>query len=214
MATTAATSAESSADLRSLVTDPAATIDIIARELDALPASEKLAALRTLSRDDQRRLYQKAAGARGIELSDFVPADRAPLAAVHHSGTNTLPLPRPLRFFEKRFCRPEDGSERLFGYNESPFVRTVGPGFFVAVPTRGNASWEARGSVVVDYFQVPDGKVSPTFPQVVPNTKGLQRFVYHQTRDFMRRVAEGVSIGAAYKIEKSLDHYFVLLRLD
>jgi hypothetical protein len=213
MTTTAATPAASTTDFRTLVADPASTIDVIARELDALPATEKLAALRTLSRDAQRHLYQKAASSRPIELSDFVPTDRAPLAAVHHSGTNTLPLPKPLRFFEKRFCRPESGSDRLFGYNESPFVSTVGPGFFVAVPTKGNAEWEARGGVVVDYFQIPDGKVSPTFPKVVPNTKGLQRFVYHQTRDFMRHVTDGVSIGAAYKIEKKLDHYFVLLRL-
>lgn len=209
----AGTAASGGTDLRALLSDPAAGIDVIARELDALSASDKLAALRSLSRDDQRRLYQKAASSRTIELADFVPASHAPLVAVHHSGTNTLPLPRPLRYFEKRFCRPEDGSERLFGYNQSPFLSTVGPGFFVAVPTRGNASWESRGGVVIDYFQVPDGKVAPTFPKVVPNTKGLQRFVYHQTRDFMRRVADGVSIGAAYKIEKALDHYFVLLRL-
>ena len=214
MTTTTATSGASSTDLRALLSDSGASIDSIARELDALPATGKLTALRALGRDDQRRLYQKAAASRAIELTDFVPRDRAPLVAVHHSGTNTLPMPKPLRYFEKRFCRPDDGSERLFGYNESPFVSTVGPGFFVAVPTRGNAEWEARGGVVIDYFQVPDGKVSPAFPKVIPNTKGLQRFVYHQTRDFMRRVTDGISIGAAYKIEKKLDHYFVLLRLD
>ena len=47
---------------------------------------------------------------------------------------------------------------------------------------------------------------------MVPNTQGLQRFVYHRTRDFMRGVSAHVSIGAAYKVEKSLDHYFVLVR--
>ena len=32
--------------------------------------------------------------------------------------------------------------------------------------------------------------------------------------DFMRRVSQHVSIGAAYKGEKKLDHYFVLVRQD
>jgi hypothetical protein len=46
----------------------------------------------------------------------------------------------------------------------------------------------------------------------VPNSRGLQRFVYHRTRDFMRRVSRHVTIGAAYKGESPLDHYFVLVR--
>jgi hypothetical protein len=47
---------------------------------------------------------------------------------------------------------------------------------------------------------------------VVPNEKGLQRNVYHQTRDFLRRVSSHVSIGAAYKNDDPLDHYFILCR--
>jgi hypothetical protein len=206
--------APGSLDLRALVVSPSSTIDVIARALEALSPEDRLAALRTLGRNEQRTLYGKAALSRPLGLSDFVPATRLPLDAVRHAGRNTLPLPGPLRLFEKRFCRPEDGSERLFGYNESPFVGTVGPGFFVAVSTLGNAEWEKRGGVVVDYFQTPDGKVAPSFPPVVPASKGLSRFVYHQTRDFMRRVSDGVSIGAAYKVEKKLDHYFVLLQLN
>jgi hypothetical protein len=202
------------ADFGALVTDSSSTIDVIAQALERLTGDARLAAVRSLGRDEQRVLYQKAALSRPLGLSDFVPATRVPLDPVRHAGRNTLPLPGSFKFFEKRFCRPEDGSERLFGYNESPFVGTVGPGFFVALSTRGNAEWEKRGSVVIDYFQEPDGRVATSFPKVVPNSKGLSRFVYYQTRDFMRRVSEGVSIGAAYKIEKKLDHYFVLVQLD
>jgi len=68
------------------------------------------------------------------------------------------------------------------------------------------------GWVVIDYFQVPDGPVAEGWPQVVANDWRLQRFVYHQTRDFMRRVSRHVSIGAAFKRERPLDHYFVLCR--
>jgi hypothetical protein len=47
---------------------------------------------------------------------------------------------------------------------------------------------------------------------VIPNTQGLQRFVYHKTRDFMRRLSTHVTIGAAFKEEKAHDHYFILCR--
>ena len=112
-----------------------------------------------------------------------------------------------------RFARPEDGSARLFGYNEGATRAWIGPGFFVAVPTAGNAAWEERGAVVIDYFQVPDGPVPAGWPAVKRNDQGLQVLVYNGTRDFMRRVSREVSIGTAYKGEKKLDHYFTLCRL-
>jgi hypothetical protein len=121
---------------------------------------------------------------------------------------------RKLQLFDKRFCRPEGASDRLFGYNASPFEWSVGPGFFLAVRTAGRPEWEERGAIVVDYFQIPDGPMVEGWPPAVPNTKGLQRFVYHRTRDFMRRVSTHVTIGAAFREEKSIDHYFVLCRED
>ena len=147
-------------------------------------------------------------------LDHFVPRGVPPVTAVHHKGKNTLPLPGKHKFFEKRFARPQDGSERLFGYNQSPSKNLVGPGFFVTVYTHSNPAWSERGAIVVDYFQVPDGAVPAGWPAVIPNSQGLQRFVYKGTRDFMRRVSGHVSIGAAYKGEKALDHYFVLVRQD
>jgi hypothetical protein len=41
---------------------------------------------------------------------------------------------------------------------------------------------------------------------------GLQTLVYHQTRDFMRRVSSHVTIGAAYKKERALNVHFILCR--
>jgi hypothetical protein len=189
-------------------------LDALASLLDGLSHEARLAETRTLGRDDQRQLYRLAAAAPPLGLDDFVPASARPRQEIIHHGRNTLPLPGPLRLFQKRFCRPDAGEGRLFGYNESPFKSTIGPGFFVAVPTAGNEAWEERGAVVVDYFQIPDGPVAEGWPRVVPNTRGLQRFVYHRTRDFMRRVSRHVTIGAAYKVEKSLDHYFILCRED
>ena len=60
----------------------------------------------------------------------------------------------------------------------------------------------------------PDGPVAPDFPRVLPNCQGLARFIYFQTRDFMRRVSHHVSIGTAYKNEQALNVYFILCRED
>jgi hypothetical protein len=199
-------------NLEALLKDDHATIGDIAAALDRASPTERLDAAHSLNRDAQRALYRKAAQSPPLTFEDFVPGDRAPREPVRHRGRNTLPMPRKLQMFEKRFCRPEDGTARLFGYNESPFIGTVGPGFFVAIPTAENPAWRERGAIVVDYFQVPDGPVAADWPRVIPNTQGFQRFVYHRTRDFMRRVSKHVTIGAAYKVEKALDHYFVLVR--
>jgi hypothetical protein len=202
----------SALSLRDLALDEAANIDAIAAFLDGLTHEERLAQSRALGRDAQRQLYRKAAAAKPLSLIDFVPQTVGSRTEVIHHGRNTLPLPGGLRHFQKRFSRPDSSENRLFGYNESPFLTTVGPGFFVAVPTAGHPEWEARGAVVVDYFQIPDGSVPAGWPPIIPNTKGLQKFVYHRTRDFMRRLSTHVTIGAAFKEEKALDHYFILCR--
>lgn len=194
-----------------LIADPATDIAAIARHLDGLDARTRAGEVLGLDRATQRTLYEKAAAAAPIDLAHFV-GDAGPGVEMIHDGRNTLPLPGPLRGFQKRFCRPADGSARLFGYNEGPTRRVVGPGYFVAVPTAGRPAWQARGAIVVDYFQIPDGPVAAGWPRVVANDWRLQRLVYHHTRDFMRRVSAHVSIGAAFKEERPLDHYFVLCR--
>ncbi len=182
--------------------------------LDGVNAAARLEAAFALDRRAQRELFKRSRTGAQLGLEHFVPAELPALHPVHHRGKNTLPLPRKHRFFEKRFCRPQDGSRRLFGYNHAPSKGLVGPGYFVAHSTADQPAWTERGPVVVDYFQVPDGPVAAGWPKVVPNSSGLQRFVYAGTRDFMRRVSAHVSIGAAYKGEKPLDHYFVLVRQD
>jgi hypothetical protein len=198
--------------LREMAKDPGATIDTIAAALDRMSPEERRAEAGSLGRDEQRLLYRKAEGAAPASLDDFVPPARGSLVEVIHHGRNTLPLPGKHRFFQKRFCRPDDDSARLFGYNEAPSRWMVGPGYFVAVPTAGKPEWEERGAVVIDYYQMPDRAVAPGWPAVVPNSEGLQRFVYKGTRDYMRRVSAHVTIGAAFKGEKALDHYFILCR--
>lgn len=203
-------------DLDRLIDAPHERIDAIAAYLDALSPDDRWRQVSSLGRDRQRMLFEKAAEAPAIDFAHFVGTAPARVEVIH-DGVNTLPLPRPLRRFQKRFCLPPgqtaSGTDRLVGYNEGPTRAFVGPGYFVAIATADRPAWAARGAVVVDYFQVPSATEIPaSWPPIVDNSWRLQRFVYHQTRDFMRRVSRHVSVGAAFKRERPLDHFFVLCR--
>ena len=191
--------------LEELIVD--SDIRAVASFLDGLDDAGRWAAVQRLDRARQRVLYRKASAA--MDLGDLV-GDTRPRVEVVHDGINTLPVPPALRRFQKRFCVSDDG--RLFGYNEGPLRRLIGPGYFVAKSTVDNVAWREHGGVVVDYFEVPDGAVAGGWPPIVPNSKGLQRFVYDGTRDFLRVVSEHVCIGAAFKGDRPMDHYFVLCR--
>jgi len=199
-------------DLASMSLDDGVPIEAVAEYLDRLSPASRRDEAASMKRKHQRALFRKALAAPKVGLADFVPPDVDPKTPVRHFGKNTLPLPGKHQFFEKRFARPDDGTDRLFGYNHAPSKGLIGPGYFVAVPTDGNPLWTERGPIVIDYFQVPDGAVPAGWPTVVPNSKGLQVLVYHRTRDFMRKVSAHVTIGAAHKGEKALDHYFMLVR--
>lgn len=195
--------------LAEIIADPAAGLDTIADLLDGLDGAGRWDQVRRLDRAQQRALYRKAAPD-GLRVADLV-AGAGPRVEVIHDGLNTLPLPSPLRRFQKRFCRPDDDSGDLFGYNEGATRRVLGPGYFVVTGTDGSPLRE-QSTVMVDYYRVPDGPVAGGWPTVVLNTQGLQRFVYHETRDLLRRVSAHVSIGAAYRRDEPMDHYFVLCR--
>lgn len=197
--------------LSELILDESKSIAEVGAYLDALTHEQRLDEVQGLGRKQQSVLYEKAATAPPITLEHFVPSSVPPLTEVIHHGRNTLPA---FKLFQKRFCRPAEGAGRLFGYNEGATRALIGPGYFVAHSTADNADWTERGAIVVDYFLVPDAPVVDGWPEVVPNTKGLQVFVYNKTRDFMRKVSEHVSIGAAYKKENPLGAWFVLVRED
>lgn len=202
--------------LNAMLADVNINIDEIAAWLDGLDHDARKAAAFSLDRSGQRALYERATHGAAITLEHFVPTALSDCTEVIHHGRNTLPLPASQKRFEKRFARPGAGDETdgLYGYNEAPTRGLIGPGYFVAIVTAGTPKWESRGAVVVDYFQVPTGAVVEGWPAVVPNSRGLQYFIYNKTRDFMRRVSHHVSIGAAYKKEKALGHFFVLVRED
>jgi hypothetical protein len=185
-----------------------AKIDVIARHLDDLDAAARVRETRMLGGREQGQLYALAADSPPLRLSDFVPDDVDDLEQVVHFGRNSQPM---FKFFEKRWCRPSGDPVRLFGYNETPVRRLIGPGYFVAHATAEGGS-DPRGAVVVDYFMTPDAPVVDGWPEVRPNSQGLQRFVYGQTRDYMRRVSTHVTIGEAQRKESRVMGWFVLCR--
>ncbi len=201
-----------------------APIADLARHLDGLDATTREKEGLGLDRVQQQALWEVAADAPKIRLEHFVPRATPPLTAVHHPGRNTIPPFRRYQDFEKRFMKPAANATEVHGYNESAawFIR---PGYFVAYETdaprvsaEDQARWASRGGVVIDYHLVPpaDAPVPEGWPKVIPNSQGLQRFVYHGTRDFMRKVSDHVSIGRASggegEKDKELDFWFVLIR--
>lgn len=197
------------ADVRSML-DQGATIGEISAHLDALAPEERWRQMKVLGRRYQAKLYDIAVDAPPFQLDHYVPDGLGDLVSVEHKGRNSLPIPG-FRTFAKVFARQPGGG--TVGYNEGISRYLFGPGYFTVVDTPDH--WADRGPLVVDYYQVPKGKVPRRWPWLRPNWLGLQVFVYFQMRDFMRKVSEHVSIGAAYKGDNmKMGQYFVLVRQD
>jgi hypothetical protein len=202
----------SAADLGALL-DGEASPQAVAALLDGHSQADRYTAIQRCDLARLGRLWELAAENLPIDDAHFV-GEGGPLEPVAHDGWNSLPLPASARRFQKVFCRPTDGSRRIWGYNEGDARWLIGPGYFQLVPTEGEPEWAARGAWVVDYHRVPDGPVPEKWPKVVPNWWGLQLFVYNGTRDFMRRVSRHVSIGKPWARGMELPFVFALCRRD
>ncbi len=178
----------------------------VARVLDDMTNAERIVAIRSVGRSEQRRLYEAASGFRELRMTDMVAADVAAMKPVHHYGKNTLPA---FTHFEKRFTRPADADAnapaQLWGYNEGNSRWITGPGYFVL---RADAD---RGELLVDYNLVPPAH-PPEWPEIRRNESGLSRFVYGFMIDRLRGVSKHVTIGSAARKGKDLGSWFLLCR--
>ena len=174
--------------------------------LDNQTSELRLQAIQSLSKADQRLLFEKCVDTEPLTLDYFCAETNV---EVIHDGKNSLPA---FTLFQKRFVRIEDG--RVIGYNHASTMGLIGPGYFVLKETANNPDWMQHGSVVVDYYEVLDANTSvPShWPKIKGNHQGLQMFVYNKMHDFMRRVSKHVSIGSAFKKGSSIDSYFLLCR--
>lgn len=174
--------------------------------LDGLDEPSRLAAVRSLGRGQQRKLWHAVDGFRSVRLVDMVPPGVPDLTAVRHYGKNSLPL---FRLFEKRFYRPggQDPShpKELGGANFQSIQLLTGPGYFVAVDS------PERPEVLIDYYRVPKVKPDDFFP-IEENRRNRGGLVYGYMIDTLRRVSEHVTIGSAAKHGKDIGAYFVLCR--
>ncbi len=190
--------------LHALVNAEPLDIDALATLFNALPATERVPAIRSLKKKHQVRIWEAAEG-RSTCLEDIVPAEVGPAVEVINAGKNSLPL---FTHFEKRFCRTAADASVLYGYNEGSTRKLIGPGYFVA------AVDDERGEVGVNYYQVPpEGAALPEgWPAVKRNEKGVQRLVYAKMIDYLRKVSDHVTIGRAYRKGKITNNYFLLCR--
>ena len=194
------------ADLKGWLAAPVVKPHEISQFLDSLNHGARVAAIRSLKRGEQRKLYEAVDGFRPLALSDLVPAARENFATVRHFGKNTLPA---FSYFEKRFCRPigadPNRPTELLGFNFQTMAPVTGPGYFIAVADA------QRDEVLVDYRRVPEGHPDG-WPSIKSNESGLSRFVYGFMVDTLRGVSEHVTIGSAARKGKDLGSWFVLCR--
>ena len=193
---------ELAARLTETPTDPRRISDL----LDSLEHERRVAAIRSLGRGAQRRLYAAVDAFREVRLEDLVPEGVGDMVTVRHFGKNTLPA---FTHFEKRFCRPAGADARkpgrLFGFNFQSLAPLTGPGYFVATDDPN------RREVLIEYTQLPEAHPDG-WPEIRPNDRGLSRFVYGYMIDTLRRVSEHVTIGSAARKGRDLGSWFALCR--
>jgi hypothetical protein len=196
-------------DIGSLVRADPIDFDRLEVVFDEASRDQREAAIEQFDSSIQRRLFAQAQG-RSVSLEQIVPADADPLEEVIHQGRNTLPV---FQSFQKRFCRPPerhqtDDPSRVWGYNEQTFRAVTGPGYFVAYPD------ESTGEICVDYRDIPEDRPDD-WPEIVPNSSRLGRFVYAGTVDRLRAISDRVTIGRAFVGDDDpMNAWFVLARRD
>jgi hypothetical protein len=178
----------------------------LAKDLDELGHAARVWSVRQWTRANMATLWDAVKGFRRLTLDDYVPPSLLPHVEVIHHGKNSLPAHT---HFQKRFCKPKlPGSEgTLIGFNFQTLSPATGPGYFV---THTSAQ---PGEIDIDYTMIPDEKPD-SWPEIVPNSSRLGRFVYYGMIDVMRGISTHVSIGRAMKKHGFIDAWFVLVRED
>ncbi len=197
-----AAAADAATSLRALLADGAGR-ERIAAFLDGLGPQERVEQAMALHGRAVAKLYAACAGGPALSLEDFAPAALGDDKTVIFEGRNSLPL---FTRFQKRFARMGGA---VVGYNHQTMAFVTGPGFFVVEPP--SADSDVPGELYFDYTAEPPA-IPSGWPAFKPNDRGLSTPVYAHMKDYMRSVARGVVVGAAYKKGKAQDAFFVLAR--
>lgn len=170
------------------------SLDPLATALDALDHNQRVAWMRGLGRGQLRALYELAAGGPPLSVDHFHGAEGE---IVHNHGQNSLPA---FTVFQKRVVRR---GEIVHGFNFQTMSPLTGPGHFLVFQDGPEVLFDYRGLPP----DVPEG-----FPPLAPNDRGLSRLVYGGMVDRVRRVSQHAVIGAAFKGDKAMGAWFMLVR--
>lgn len=193
--------------LKELVSAASPDAGEIASFLDSLVLADQISAARSLQGGSlQGALWKAVSQVPRVSTDQMVPADYPELRPIIFHGKNSLPV---FTDFQKICFRPEGcaGQSVAWGYNETKIRNWIGAGYYVLHDTADSA----HGGAAFDYTQLPD-KGLPAWPEVLPNTAGISRFIYAHMIDYMRRVSEDVFIGSAVRNGREMNSYFVVVR--
>ena len=180
----------------------------ISSTLDRMDPQSRLWTVLSIDPEEQARVWELFADS-PISAEHFVPDGMDALNPVIHHGKNTLPVSK---FFQKRFCRADDDSGDIWGYNHQSLAWLTGPGYFVAHAPDAEAK-DVPSSYLIDYTRKPARKPAD-WPELASNDAGVGRLVYGGMKDYMRKISEHVSIGRAYRHDRPMDSWFILCRED
>ena len=176
-------------------------VDALEKAFDDASHDERVAATRQFSGKLQKRLFEAVEG-RAVTARQLMPVDTT-LTEVIHEGTNTLPA---FRAFQKRFAKPTETQNReTVGYNHNWYAFAAAAGYFIG--------YQEGDEFVIDYTQLPTEK-DAAWPKIGSNKFGLGIFIWTGMKDRLRRVSDHVTIGRAFRNDKPMNAYFVLVRCD
>lgn len=182
------------ADLRAMLEEGAEGADVT-RHLDALDPQEKLRQVLAVKGKWVKALYDVMAGGAPARLEEFVPPSTAGTTLIYE-GRNSLAM---FTRFQKRFLRTKSGV--IVGYNHQAMMWLTGPGYFVFQPADGKAP--VPDEPYIDYLAEPP-EIPEGWPKYKPNDEGLSKPVYGFMHDYMRRVADEVYVGKAWRLAEDI----------
>lgn len=178
--------------------DRGASFPDISAYLDALDANARVEEVRRMNRPQQSKLWELAKGRVALDIGVFVDGTEK---TVIYEGKNVLPL---FSRFQKRFYRPKEGPIVGYNHNGGFTMAVAGPGYFIT-------DTADEGEILFDYTRLPQFQ-PPGWPALKTNTGIIAGPVFGGMKDYIRYVARGTVIGAAFKDGKPRDQYFMLTR--
>jgi hypothetical protein len=182
------------------------SIPRIGEALDRMDGKSRIQTTLSATKEDMATLWELVKD-QPVDADHFAPSGTGAMKEVIHHGKNSLPA---FTHFQKRFCRADDDSGDVYGYNHGSTEWLTGPGYFVAHTA---ADQDPPSDYLIDYTRIPPKKPEG-WPEIRSNEGGISALVYGRMKDYMRKVSTHVSIGKAYKEGKVVGAFFMLCRQD